>query len=197
MPGPVVRAGLEASGIVLWLMEEGISIDARIQRAIAIQKAALDDDRKLAQDGQREVAPESKAVLDFAVTWSDDQRAKFLEAASKVGLKAIPVPSNSDLASLCGSRYEYNLTSGLAHGNLTAYGAVEKMFLGQGPNGVESAGVVFFMYATTVADAYARGLWALANYVLNSEGIAGIAALLEQFYDELQIKDEARFFRKS
>jgi len=196
MPGPVVRAGLEASGLVLWLMEEGISIDARLQRAIAVQKAALDDDRKLAQDGQREGSPESNAVLDYAVTWSDNQRAKFLEAASKVGLKAIPVPTDTDLAALCGSRYEYSLTSGLAHGNLTAYGAVEKMFLGQGPNGVESAGVVFFMYATTVVDAYARALWALATYVLNAEGIAGIAALLDQFYDVLHIKNEVRFFRQ-
>ncbi len=197
MPGPVVRAGVEASGLILWLMEEGISIDARLQRAIAVQKAALDDDRKLSQDGQRDGSPESKAVLDYAVTWSDDQRQKFFEAASKVGLKAIPVPPNTDLAALCGARYEYNLTSGLAHGNLTAYGAIEKMFLGQGPDGVQSAGVVFFMYATTVADAYSRALWALARYVLNDEGVAAIAALLEQFYDELHIRDEARFWRQA
>ena len=195
MPGPVIRSGLEAAGLVLWLVESGIPLNERLQRAIAARKADLNDDLKLAHDGLAEASPDTVETIQTVVRWSKGEKEKFLDAASKLNLPAIAVPNDTELATLCGARYEYNLTTGLAHGNPTAYGAVESMFIGQGPTD-DSAGRIFFTYATTVADAFCRAAWRLAEYSLAGEALNAFRQLFDAFYDEMHMNAEAReYFR--
>jgi len=195
MPGPVIRAGLEAAGLVCWLSEYGLSSDQRIQRYIAVRKDDLARELDLSRIGLEGATQGTKAVLEEAVKYAKTQLEEFQRKASQTHLPAVPLPKYADLAAICVAAYEYRMLTSLSHGSPFVYNVVDTMFRGRSP--IEnSPGIIFFHHLATSADAYCRAVWSFSRYVFDDELMNHLRALLEETYDSLGMLEEPRsYFR--
>ena len=196
MPGPVVRAGIESSGLACWMLSDGVSLEKRIQRAVAIRKQDINEERGISEAGARAAEGDQEAVLNEAVEWAAKQQEEFLRSASRTGLPAERVPNDIGLAELCDAGYEYRLSTLLAHGTPLAFNAVEAMFRGRSSTN-DSRGAIFLNYLTTAANCFCQAAWAYGRYILGPSRVKELGNLLEQTYDSLGMSDQARaYFRK-
>jgi hypothetical protein len=180
----------------MWLMAADLSGEARVGRAIAIKKEDLNIDLALSQAGTKVSPAISQRAIEAssaAIEWSKGQREIFLKDAGASGTKSVSLPTNRAMAALANGEYEYVLTSGLAHGSTTAYGAVDGMLRAKDPS---TAGVMLMAYVTTVVDAYCRAGWALAGHVLSPGAKQTIVAALDRAYDDVGMLEEPREYFK-
>lgn len=185
MSGPIVRAGLIACGLILWLMDPKADPDERAARTVRVFADDINNARNLAQKGKELATPEQLSQVQSDI---DDVNTKQgVLAKQSSGIKRPSMPKDERLATLTDSEYEYTLYTHLSHGNPSAIAAMRGMFNHADPE-VVGAGLV--NYIVTLVHVYCRAAWAIGSYTLEGRSLSDLRAVLISLYQALGANED-------
>lgn len=186
MSGPVVRAGLIASGVILWLMDPEISPHERVARTLGVLAGDNAKALDMVEKGKKAAAVAEVQSRIGAIAQEVNRVGDQFESASR-GLSRRRMPTDEALARLSDSEYEYKLYTHIAHGTPAVVGEMHAMF--QHSDEIVR-GSALVNYVITLVHAYCQAGWALGSYTLAAANLERLKQVLVSLYKAMQANPE-------
>jgi len=188
-PWTCVRALVEASSLAIWLLDNEIDKNKRVERSLSLRCSGLNEQLKLARDYNAEDAMEAiksrmKAVKD---------------KAANCGYSKIPgMPPKTDLINTyMGEVVSYRVLSAIAHSDITAL--QQKGFWQplSDPNHIEKRikldDVATICQSGTIA--FSKAIWYMA--IVFGWNVEDLEVIFQRVFDTLKIPQEDRFWSRA
>lgn len=181
MSGPVVRVGLLAAGLTLWILDPKLNEDERARRMVSVLREDLNNAMRMSTKSlQYAKSPEDKATVQADI---DDIKSKMrMLEKSAAGLPHVPFPNDEVLGTSSDSGYEYQLYTQISHGSLASIESMRQMLRHDDPL---LPGAALTNYILAIAHAYFRAVWAVGSYILAGEKLEQLRQVLTELYKKI------------
>lgn len=184
-----VRAGIAASGRIVWLTDRTVEASERLRRAYATLNRDVNEEIAFSETGGEYDGPGAD-VVEYGRVWAREEQARWRKLMSRLQLGKVAFEGDEECASRLGLRFEYELFSNVTHAGRGGLSVVQQRLLGS----QEQLGEYLILVLAAGVTAYGRAVWSLANYRGDQALVERLRGLLSRVSDSIRLSDDARAY---